>query len=195
MSAAFKIELTPKAEKIVRSLQTLPGRIITAIAGGMDEANQYAVAKIQKDHLTGRGPFPPEEHRLGVVTNRLRGSVWASQATPVSDRAVESAIGSNVVYAAIHEFGGRIRHEPRQMKIRHRLDARGNLVRQLGNSHLLMFAGAHHKRVRETTVTAKAHEVEMPERAPFRTGLEESRPKFKTVISQAILAEWDKMKA
>ena len=69
MSApAFKIELSPQAEKIVAGFQTLPGRIVQAIVRGMDEANQYAVGNIQKAHLTGKGPFPPEEHRLGVRT-------------------------------------------------------------------------------------------------------------------------------
>lgn len=194
MSVQLKIELTPQAQKIVASFQTLPGRLVEAIAHGMDQANQLAVGKIKTAHLTGTGPFPVEEHKLGRVSGLLRGSVWATDATPISGTAVQSAIGSNVIYAAIHEFGGRIHHEARAMKVRHRLDARGQLVKQLGNSSLLMFAGAKYKRVRETTVQAKAYDVEMPERAPFRTGLEESRPTYKTVISRAILGEWEKMK-
>lgn len=195
MNPGLTVQLSPQAEKIVTSFQTLPGRIVAAIVRGMDEANQYAIAKIQKEHLTGRGPFPPEEHRLGVVTSRLRGSVWASGAQPISETQVQSAIGSNVIYAAIHEFGGRIHHEPRQMKVRHKLDARGNLVKQLANSKLLVFAKAGAKRVRETTVQAKGYDVDMPERAPFRTGLAESQPTYKRVISAAIIAEWQKMGA
>jgi phage gpG-like protein len=168
---------------------------MTAIARGMDVANQFAVAKIQKDHMTGKGPFPPDAHRLGVVTSRLRSSVFESGTQEIGSGKLQSAIGSNVVYAAIHEFGGRIYHPARAMKIRHRVDARGNLVKQLGNSNLLMFARANHKRARETTVQGKAYDVEMPERAPFRTGLAESRPVYKEQISKAITDEWGKMGA
>ena len=197
MSVPFKIELTDQAKKIVAGFQSLPARIIAAIAQGMNEASQYAVAKIQSAHLTGekgrRQAYDPSEHRLVTRTGRLRNSVWASDAQPISDTQVQGAIGSNVVYAEIHEFGGRIHHEARQMKVRHRIDARGNLVKQLKNSNLLMFAGARHKRARETTVQTKAYDVEMPERAPFRTGLEESRPTFKTVISRNIIAAWKGM--
>jgi len=195
MSVGLKIELAPQAETIVVNFQKLPGRIVAAIARGMDLANEYAVGKIQRDHLTGKGPFPVEAHRLGVVTNRLRSSVYASGAQEVAPGKVESAIGSNVIYAAIHEFGGRIHHEARQMKVRHRTDARGNLVKQSSNSNLLVFAKAGRKRVRETTVQAKAHDVIMPERAPFRTGLAESAPQYKRTISAAIVEEWNKLSA
>jgi hypothetical protein len=189
----LNVQLTPEAERIVASYQTLPGRIVVAIAHGMDQANQLAIANIQEKHLTGKGPFPPSQHKLGVRTNRLRGSVWASEAQQISGGQVQSAIGSNVIYAAPHEFGATIHHQARQMKLRHRVDARGNLVRQLKNSHLLMFARASHKRVRETTVQAKAYDVTLPERAPFRTGLEESRPIYKRVISAEIVAAWNAM--
>lgn len=195
MIPAIKIELTPQAEKIVSGLQRLPGLLVAAVARGMDQANQYAVANIQVKHLTGKGPFPVEEHRLGVVTNRLRSSVYASPAQPASGSTVQSAIGSNVKYAWIHEFGGRIHHEPRQMKIRHKTDARGNLIKQAVNPNLIVFAkaGASARRVRETVVQAKAFDVNMPERAPFRTGLAESQPKYKRCISAEIISEWRQM--
>jgi hypothetical protein len=47
--------------------------------------------------------------------------------------------------------------------------------------------------VRETTVQAQAHDVTMPERAPFRTGLAESRGQYTTHISRQIITEWQKM--
>jgi len=193
--APIRIALTPQAEAIVASYQTLPGRILMAIVAGMDKANQLALSNIQAKHLTGKGPFPVEEHKLGRVTGLLRASAWASGAQPISNTTVQSGIGSNVKYARIHEVGGRISHPARQMKLRHRLDARGNLVKQLGNSNLLMFARAGHKRARETTVQGKAYVVEMPARAPFRTGIEETAPTYKATISQFILAEWERMKS
>ena len=195
MNPSFKVALSPQAEKIATNFQKLPGRIVDAVVRGMDLANQYAVANIQRNHMTGKGPFPPEAHRLGVVTNRLRGSVYARGAQQVNETAVHSVIGSNVVYARIHEFGGRIHHEARQLKVRHRLDARGALVRQKGYANLAVFASPDHKRVRETTVQAQAYDVNMPERSPFRTGLNESRGEYTRAISAAIVEEWKKMAA
>ena len=193
MPVQLKIELTEAAKKIVAGLQTLPDQMVHAIALGMDKANQFAVGAIQKDHLTGQGPFPPEEHKLGIRTSRLRGSVYATTAT-VSGTTVTSSIGSNVIYAAIHEFGGRVHHPARQVKTRLRTDARGNLLRQLGNPKLAIFARASHKRAREVITQGKEYDVDIPERAPFRTGIAESDHSYKREISAAIVAEWNKMK-
>jgi phage gpG-like protein len=191
VSAVLKIELTPQAKNLIASLPALPQKMAARIAQVMDQQNQLTVGHIQRAHLTGRGPFPPEEHRLGVVTNRLRGSVNAN-AAKVNGDLVDSSIGSNVKYARIHEFGGRIHHDSREMKVRLRTDARGNLVRQLG--HLAVFAKNSHKRARETTVQAKAYDVDMPERAPFRTGIAERAKNYGQSISAAIVGEWNKLK-
>jgi phage gpG-like protein len=193
MPVQLKIELTESAKKIVAGLQTLPDQIVSAIALGMDKANQFAIGAIQKDHLTGQGPFPPEEHKLGIRTSRLRGSVNATPAT-VSGTTVTSSIGSNVIYAAIHEFGGRVHHPARQVKTRLRTDARGNLLRQLGHPKLAIFARTSHKRAKEVITRGKEYDVDMPERAPFRTGIEESDHSYKREISAAIVAEWNKLK-
>ena len=193
MSSQFKIELTPQAQKVLSGMQSLPARLVAAIARGMDQANQIAIRNIKTDRLVGEaGPFPIEEHKLGKVSGLLRHSVWASQAQATSGGQIQSAAGSPVGYAAIHEFGGRIHHKARPVKVRHKLDARGNLVKQLANSNLLMFAKAGAKRARTTTVQGKAYDVDMPERAPFRTGLEETRDTYKTMISRAILDAWQK---
>jgi len=190
MPTTLKIELTPQAQKLVASMQTLPGRVMDAIRLGMDQANQIALGKIKSEHLTGQGPFPVEEHKLGRITGRLRGSVYASGAQQTSGSQVDSAIGSNVIYAAIHEFGGVIHHPARQAKVRHKTDARGNLVKQLSNEKLLVFAKAGAKRARETTVEIPAHDTTMPERAPIRTGIAESAPAYTRNISRQILAAW-----
>ena len=190
MSDQQKISLTPEAERLIAGMQTLPSRVMNYIAAAMNQENLRTVSYIQARHLTGRGPFPVAEHRLGVVTNRLRQSLWASEAQPISGNQVESAIGTNVKYAALHEFGGVIHHASRQMKVRHKLDARGNLVKQLSNEKLLVFAKAGAKRVRETTVQTKAYDTHMPERAPIRTGIAECLPKYKQTISAHIVEAW-----
>ena len=168
-------------------MQTLPTRVVNYIAAAMNRENLYTVSHIQRAHLTGRGPFPVEEHKLGVVTNRLRQSLWATEAQQVSGGKLESAIGTNVKYIFPHEFGGRIHHPARQMKVRHKTDARGNLVKQLTNSNLLIFAKSGAKRARETTVQGADYDVDMPERAPIRTGIQECLPRYSRSLGAAIV--------
>lgn len=193
MSAQIKIELTQEAQGVVAKLQTLPARIIQSIAAAMNAENLITVSHIQRKHLTGTGPFPPEQHKLGIRTQRLRSSARASDAI-ITGQTVDSSIGSNVLYAAVHELGGRINKKARDQKIRLRTDARGNLVRQLKNSNLATFARADHKRARETTAHIGAHEIEIPERAPFRTGIQECKQNYAKTISSAMVAAWKKSK-
>src|ERR1035437_152631 len=145
MSAQIKLQLAPEAERIVRNLQTMPTDMVAAVARAMDQGNQLAVSQIQRFHLTGKGPFPVEEHKLGRVSGLLRESVSASPAV-VQDTKVRSSIGSTVVYAAIHEFGGLQYRATKEKKVRLHVDARGALVRQLKHSNLAVFARADHKR-------------------------------------------------
>lgn len=189
MSDGVKIELTEQAQSVIARLKRMPAALAPAIARGMDKANQLAIARIQSAHLTGRGPFPPPQQRLGIVTGRLRASVNASPAQVNSD-TITSAIGSNVIYAAIHEFGGRIHHPARRAKVRLRTDARGNLVRQLANSNLATFASSAHKRAKEIETDVPAYDVEMPERMPFRAGIRESAGAYKAMISAQIIQAW-----
>jgi phage gpG-like protein len=196
VSAVTKIELTPEAEKILADVKTMPEWMGPAVASGMDQANTIVVSRIRSDHLTGRGPFPPEEHRLGARTNRLRGAVWASPAT-VSGDTVQSAIGDNVKYAAIHEFGGVIHHAARKGTVRLRTNkhtlggSEGELLRQEGHPHLAVFAKASHKNVKEVAFEAGEHDVMMPERAPFRTGIQENLAVYGRLVGQAVQAAWE----
>jgi phage gpG-like protein len=193
MSVGHKIKLSPQAEKIVSAYGTLPHRLIDAMRRAMDESNQLAIANIKAAHLTGKGPFPIEEHRLGRVTGRLRGSVSATETRETGNGRLQSAIGSNVVYAAIHEFGGAIHHSAREMTVRHKLEKDGTLAKQSTNANLLVFAKNSAKHFRETKAQAKAYDQTMPERAPFRAGIQETAPKYTSLVSAAIVAEWSKL--
>jgi hypothetical protein len=189
MSEQIKIELTAEAQRVIDAFKEFPSWGMDAVCVGMDRANQIALANIQRKHLTGVGPFPVEEHRLGVVTNRLRGAAWASPAV-AHGTMVESAIGDNVKYAEIHEFGGTVHHPARTGTARLRADAHGNLLRQAVNANLLVFAKAGHKRVKEVAYKAGAYDVEMPERAPFRTGIEECLQEYGKQVSGVLVEAW-----
>ena len=186
-----RIEMTAEARAVLKDLQTLPEWGLAAIARGMDKANQVALANIELKHLTGKGPFPVEDHRLGVVTNRLRGAAHATPST-VSGNTINSAIGDNVVYAAIHEFGGVIHKFPKAGKVRLRTNAQGELMRQAANAHLAVFAKSTHTRVKEVDFVAQAHDVTMPERAPFRTGIAEVLDQYGTIVSDEFLGAWNR---
>lgn len=93
-------------------------------------------------------------------TGRLRNSI-----VQYSD-ATAAIVGTNLVYAAIHQFGGEIKFAPRSGRSRLRTDARGNLLRQ-GESNRAVFARDTHTRVRTVRWTnAGGWTVRMPAR-PF----------------------------
>jgi phage gpG-like protein len=185
-----KIELTPEAEKVLSGLQTLPPRLAREIANAMNLENQFTLANIVQNHLTGKGPYPVEQHKLGERSHLLRNSARTSDAVIAGDK-VESAIGSNVKYAGVHEFGARIHIPSHPVTVRLRTDARGNLVRQLGHSNLAMFARAGHKRVRAVKTQTKAYDVNIPARAPFMTGIRERSKNYALAVSRAIANAWN----
>ena len=99
---SIEIEISGDALALLPRLKDDAG-LGRAIAREMDFQNQLTVAQIQRGHLSG----PTTDSSLSVgkkYGNRLRGSVRASKAFPTAT-GVESSIGSNVIYAAVHEFG------------------------------------------------------------------------------------------
>jgi phage gpG-like protein len=190
MSATVKIQMTPAAEKIIRTLQTLPPRMLAAVARAMDQTNLETAGWIQQKHLNGKGPFPPEQHRLGVVNHRLINSVTTGPNTPgaarIEGQTITSSIGSNVKYAAIHEFGGRIQIPPRQGRV--------TLVDGLFASQKQFFKALHRRRnrpeIRRVLTNARGYTVNIPARAPFTTGINERSKQYAAAISKAIVAAW-----
>lgn len=96
---SLKILISSNASAIIRQLTELPARMAAQIARAMDKENQITVGQIQSEELSG-----PRPGKLGVVTNRLRGSIRAIKAA-VDGNTIDSSIGTNVSYAGIHERG------------------------------------------------------------------------------------------
>jgi len=192
----IEIGITSNAQQVVAQLREFPPAMLTAIARALDLENELTVGHIQKDHLTGHGPFPPSEHRLGVISNRLRSSLWpsAAKATP---EGVISSIGTNVSYAGSHEYGFdgtvTVRSFTRRIFAR-----RGQAFRESTFTLLKYGADGRIKKGRtirkkiaaEVTVRSFTRRMRMPERAPIRTGIEERMPNYKESISRAILSAW-----
>jgi hypothetical protein len=179
------ITLTPQALAIIASLGNTAA-VMAAVASGLDLGMQLAQTRVVQKHLTGKGPYLVEEHRLGERTHTYRKSVYSTAAT-VRGTTVSAGMGANVKYAALHEFGGRISIPPRKGSVRLRTDKDGNLLRQASNEHLAVFARATHKRARTVDFEADGYEVEMPARAPVSTGIMESLPQIGDAMSDAII--------
>ncbi len=119
MSATITIQLSPNAIALSEKFKRAPQEFPQAIKRGMTRALPIVSGRIQERRLTGPGPFPVIEHRLGERTGQLK---LRTQSKPVqitsegTQTVVEGAIGSSVFYAAIHEFGGK--HAPERAPFR-----------------------------------------------------------------------------
>lgn len=83
----------------------------------------------------------------------------------VAGNAVE--VRATMAYSAIHQFGGQIERAPFSMRVRHRTDAKGNLLRsQIMNGKGLIFAKDTHSatRVRTRWFEVAAHTITIPAR-------------------------------
>jgi phage gpG-like protein len=75
-------------------------RLVSQIEGAAKVFGFDAEARIKKDYLSG-----PRPERLGVRTGRLRSSIAARVSVQGQDIVIQ--VGTNVEYAATHEFGFR----------------------------------------------------------------------------------------
>ncbi len=110
MSVAITIQLSPQAIALSEKFKRQPQEFPQAIARGMTRALAIVSGRIQERRLTGRGPFPVTEHRLGERTGQLKLRTQSTPATVTSEgnqAVIEGAIGSSVFYAAFNEFGTR----------------------------------------------------------------------------------------
>jgi phage virion morphogenesis protein len=72
--------------------------------------------------------------------------------------------GSNVVYARIHQLGGKIEKLAFSSTLRLRTNRAGALLRQAEHPNLSVFARAHHKQAVTRRYTVGAHTISMPAR-------------------------------
>ena len=73
-------------------------------------------------------------------------------------------VGTNLRYAAAHQFGASIERAAYSAKTRLRLDNKGQLLRQKDHKNLAVFAKDKHSRVRESWHEVAAHTIKLPAR-------------------------------
>ena len=153
MTPTIDIQLPPETLALAAKFRKMPSGFPQAIKRGMTRALEVVAGRIRDQRLSGKGPFPVTEHRLGEVTSFLKSTTRSEDAIVVSEGDSATVIGkirTDAPYAWVHEFGwsGEVKPRPRRGKSRN--------VRQ-----------------RQLTFV-KAHTRTIPARAPFHVGVSEN---------------------
>lgn len=106
MIPVFTVEIKkpPTALKIADKVGLLKALLKT-----MAEQNNLSVTHIVEQYASFPQDEPTTMDGLRTISGQLRSSYRASAPVIDSDEGISGAIGSNVVYAAIQEFGGQTR--------------------------------------------------------------------------------------
>jgi phage gpG-like protein len=185
----MQIELSPEAQSFIGNLQQFPEKILLALKRGLDRATPIVASRIQAQRLTGQGPFPVEEHMLGQVTGLLRQSVRFTEAVITGD-TVTSSIGSNVRYAAVHEFGfdGQVNVRPffRKHRGRDQFAKIERVAKKTGRRYKATVKIA----TGVEGVSAHTRHMKIPARAPFRYGIADSDQVITNAITSELETAW-----
>lgn len=154
----IQIQFTSEAQARIAAITHAPEALLQALAIALDYENELTVDHIIATKLSKRGPTT-----LGVRTNRLRGSLRKSKAVVTAD-GIHSSIGTNVRYAAVHEFGSK----PYKIVAR--------------NGKALAFMMGKQVIVRRS-VNHPGHKA----RAPIQTGINERAPRYSLKLSDTVL--------
>jgi hypothetical protein len=183
------ITLTPEGLAALQNIRDYPNALWGAMRTGLNRGLELVLSRVQATRFTGEGPFPVSEHRLGHVTTRLRTSLRVIPAT-VDAEGVEGAIGSNVKYFAVHEYGFNGAVQVRAHSRLRVVNDKGRPVRAgaAKPTRTRVFTGY------EGTVKAHSRRMNVPARAPLRTGIQEGAPLIANALSAELVLTWNKNK-
>src|SRR5437016_11524625 len=173
MAVTIDIE-SPQLDALIAKLSAFPARLGETIKTAMNSVGPTVLGEITEQRFSGQGPFPVEQHRLGVRTGLLRTSLnyKPARSTSIGGELVEvtASMGSPVVYFPVHEFGF--------------------LGRQAVKSFSRRKPGSK-KRARRTVATkAFERDVNYPARAPMQTGIRERIDQFTVAITGGLNELW-----
>lgn len=159
----LNIQLTSNSQQILAEMRGFSGGLAQSVASAMDRENELTVGHISRTKLRQRGP-----KTLGAVSRLLSESVRRTTAV-VSGSSISSTIGSNVKYAAVHEFG-----------------AGPFTIRAKPGKALRFFAGGN------VVFARSVNHPGFPARGMFAAGLEERAENYSQSVSKAIEEAWSK---
>lgn len=140
-----------------------PRSLMRTIAGTLESETEQNFAAQGRPAWLGLAPRTKARRGADARILQDKGRLAASIATAYGTDFVQ--IGSNLAYAAIHQLGGDIEKAEQSRLVRHRTDAKGNLLRtEHFKGRGLVFAKDSHKRVLERWFHQGAHRVHIPAR-------------------------------
>lgn len=164
------IELRGNSAQIDGALQRLALAAVNAsplmhtIAGIMHDEVEENFAQEGRPKWMGLSP-KTLKRKKGTKILQESGQLAASIQQGANSQS--AWVGSNKVYAAIQNNGGKIDRAAYSTKVRHRTDAKGNLLRtEHFNGKGLIFAKDSHKRALTRWFEVGAHSINLPAR-PF----------------------------
>ena len=179
-----KVTVQTNLPQVTAALSRLPAEMQQRLRSALDKQTQLAIGHITQRYMRRRGP-----DTLGVVTSRLRNSLRATPAQ-MEGNTVVATIGTNVSYAAVHEFGysgtEQVRAHTRRI---------GKVKGKKSGAEVAKFQGNAFGRPRRTsrkgesnTVNVRAHsrKVNIPARAPIRKGLEDRSGAIASALQSAL---------
>lgn len=133
----------------VRALMRDASPVTSLILESMWGAVEENFAQQGRPRWLGLKPSTVKRRRGEAGSEKIltRSGHLASSFSKIHDAAM-ARISTNVVYAAIHQFGGSIQRHPMSGLVRLRKDRNGMLLRQADHPHLAVFAKSGHKRVK-----------------------------------------------
>lgn len=154
-----------KDPELVEMLDLLRGRrslatISRFLLRGVAEGSAVLLKLINRERLTGDGPFPVPMKRLGKVSGRLLRDMRFTRPT-FTGGLLKTAVGSNVKYFGRHEFGG----SGRQVRVR------AHQVRAHERNQL--FGRSQRVKIPAHTRQAYLRKDTMPKREPVMAGVRE----------------------
>ncbi|WP_253566523.1 phage virion morphogenesis protein [Burkholderia cenocepacia] len=134
-----------RVQALMRDASPITALISESMMGAVEEN----FAQQGRPKWLGLSPKTLKRRREEAGTGKIlqRSGRLAGSVVPSHD-ATSARVGTNVVYAAIHQFGGSIQRHPMSGYVRLRKDRNGMLLRQADHPHLAMFAKNGHKRVK-----------------------------------------------
>lgn len=164
-----------------------PRDLMRMIAGTLESETEANFAAQGRPAWLGLSPRTLKKRGAGAKILQDTGRLAASVASRYGKDF--ASIGSNVAYAAIHQFGGTINRAPYSSSVRLRTDAKGKLLRQPTNSKLAVFAKDSHKRALSRRYTVGAYGITIPAR-PFlpATALGRLHPRTARAIESDVQA-------
>lgn len=168
----FTVVLRGRAAKLLARAKEFGDLIVRAIARAHDEQNDLTVGAIVEKRLSFSKRGPPTLEGLRAQDSHLRRSIRRSPAL-IDGEKVVSSIGSNIRYAAVHEFGFQGR------------------VRVRAKAHLEVLRGRRKVRVARK-VKAHTRQMNLPARQYIQRTMRERTNDYRDAMERHVIAAVDK---